>query len=183
MAKPERKVLIVRREEDEDDQPQVLNELRENVVPFDVQSDRYVSFKTTDQGIQAMLPLIEERLWDALENSQWFVVGKEEVHSVGPLEGADVLSVWTVDVLPTEFLQRQFGPKAGRVHVVITIKRTVGGHETERDVAAPQLLKSSLGFGETMALGSLPWRLKFHWFENDKARFCVEPTSKPIDLQ
>jgi hypothetical protein len=68
MAKPERKVLIVRREEDEDDQMVVLNALKENVIPFDIQSDRYLSFKTTSEGIQTMLPLLEKRLWDALEH-------------------------------------------------------------------------------------------------------------------
>src|SRR4051812_40912424 len=73
MAKPEGKVLIVRREKDEDDQPAALKKLSENVVPFDVQSDRYLSFETTEQGIQAMLPLIKKRLWGALENSQWFL--------------------------------------------------------------------------------------------------------------
>ena len=29
-----------------------------------------------------------------------------------------------------------------------------------------------------MALGSLPWRLEFHRFEDNKARFCLEPTSR-----
>jgi len=179
MAKPESKVLIVRREGDEDDRPAASSARRENVVPFDIQSDRYLSFKTTDQGIQAMLPMLETRLWNALENSQWFVIGKGEAFVVGPVEDADS-SATLVEVLPTRFLERQFGPKAGRVHVAVTIRRTVDDHETAPDAAAPQSLEGSLGCGDTLALGSLPWRLKFHWFEDDKARFCVEPASRPI---
>lgn len=178
MAKPERKVLIVRREKDEDDRPAALKKLSENVVPFDIQSERYLSFTTTNQGIRAMIPVIKKCLWGALENSQWFLIAKEEVYSIGPLEGKGSLSAWTVEVLPTEFLERQFGPKAGRVQVTITIKQTPADDETEPDAAAPESLKASLGCGQTIALGSLPWRLKFHWFEKDKARFCVEPTGK-----
>ena len=175
-AKPERKVLIVRREGDEDDRPTTLNTLKESVIPFDVQSDRYLSFVTTDEGIHAMLPTLEQRLWAALEKSQWFRISKGDVFSVGPLESAGGRRTYVVDVQPTEFLERQFGPTAGKVHVEITVRTSADRDEVQGDAAAPQQIKNSLGYGETMALGSLPWRLKFHRFEDDKARFCVEPT-------
>lgn len=174
-AKPERKVLIVRREGDEDDRPATLNTLKEGVIPFDVRSDRYLSFVTTDVGIHAMLPTLEQRLWDALENSLWFLISKGDVFPVGPLESAGGRSNFMVDVQPTEFLERQFGPKAGKVRVEITVRARADRDEDQVDAAAPQLIKNCLGYGETMALGSLPWRLKFHWFEDDKARFCLEP--------
>jgi hypothetical protein len=171
-----RKVLIVRREGDEDGRPATLNTLKEGVIPFDVRSDRYLSFVATDEGIHAMLPTLEQHLWVALEKSQWFRISKGDVFSVGPLESTGDRSTYVVDVQPTEFLERQFGPKAGKVHVEITVRARADRDEAQGGAAAPQLIKNSLGYGETMALGSLPWRLKFHWFENDKARFCVEPT-------
>ena len=129
MAKPEQKVLIVRREGDEDDRPAILNAPKEGVIPFDVRSDRYLSFVTTDEGIHAMLPTLEQRLWAALEKSQWFRISKGEPFTVGPLESTDGRSTY-VDVRPTEFLEQQFGPKAGKVHVEITVRE---------DAAAPQL--------------------------------------------
>jgi hypothetical protein len=171
-----RKVLIVRREGDEDGRPATLNTLKEGVIPFDVRSDRYLSFVATDEGIHALLPTLKQHLWVALEKSQWFRISKGDAFSVGPLESTGDRSTYVVDVQPTEFLERQFGPKAGKVHVEITVRARADRDEAQGGAAAPQLIKNSLGYGETMALGSLPWRLKFHWFENDKARFCVEPT-------
>ena len=106
-AKPERKVLIVKREGDEDDRPATSITGNESVVPFDVRSDRYLSFRTTDDAIQAMLPTLRERLLDALEKSQWFRLGKGEVFVVGPLEGADGRGTFLVDVQPKEFLETE----------------------------------------------------------------------------
>jgi hypothetical protein len=68
-AKPETKVIIVRRERDDDDSPATGSE---DVVPFDVRSDRYLSFGTTDEEIRAIVQTLEKRLWAALEKSHWF---------------------------------------------------------------------------------------------------------------
>ena len=73
------------------------------------------------------------------------------------------------------FIERTFGPKAGQVHVTVSIRPVAAFDQIERELPAPQLVKGSLGNEEAMTLGSLPWRLKFHRFEEDKARFCVEP--------
>ncbi|MDH4188065.1 MAG: toll/interleukin-1 receptor domain-containing protein [Nitrospira sp.] len=175
-AKSEKKILLMRREGDEDDRLITSNTLKESVVPFDVRSDRYLSFRTTNEGIDAMLPTLTRRLWDALEKSQWFLISKGEVFPIGPLESDDGLSTFMVYVQPTQFLEQGFGPKAGKVHVEITLKPGADRNKFQGDAAALQPIKKSLGYEETMDLGFLPWRLKFHKFESDKARFCLEPT-------
>jgi hypothetical protein len=175
-AKREKKVLIVRREGDDDDRLATLNTDKEGVIPFDVRPDRYLPFVTTDEGIRAMLPTLRKRLEEALESSQWFLVSQGEVFPVGPLQSAGSLRAFVVDVQPTLFLERQFGPKAGKVQVTITVRAVAGRDKVQQDAAAPKPKEKTLSYGETMALGSLPWRLKFHWFEGARARFCVEPT-------
>jgi len=174
--KPEKKVLIVRREGDDDDRAATLNTDKGGVVPFDVRADRYLSFVTTDLGIDAMLPALEECLSNALEGSQWFLLSKGAVCSLGPLDDAGRRSALVIEVQPTEFLERQFGPKAGKVHVTITARASAARDDVQRDAAAPRPIEHSLGIEETVDLWSLPWRLKFHGFEGDKARFCIETT-------
>ncbi len=166
------------RTEDQDDRRATSDTLKENVIPFDVRSDRYLSFRTTENALRAILPVLKQRLWDALENSQWFRISKGKVFSVGPLEGADGRSAFVIDVRPTDFTERQLGPKAGKVHVEITVRGTGDRKKVRRNAVSFEPIKRSLGLGETMALATLPWRLKFHWFEGDKARFCVEPTGR-----
>ena len=179
-SKPQRKVLIVRRAGDADDRPVTSDAREEGVVPFDVRSDRYLSFATTEDGIKAMLPLLAQRLSDALQDSQWFLLGEGEIHtSRDPLEGAGDSSLFIVEVRPTRFIGRQFGPNAHRVHVAVTVRPVTAFERIGPDLPTPQVLTGSLGKEETMALGSLPWTLKFHRFEADKARFCLETTSRP----
>jgi hypothetical protein len=114
----------------------------------------------------------DERLMHYLENSQWFLVGMGEAYTPrDPLENADGSSLFRIAVKPTEFTGRDFGPNAHGVQVTVVVTQ-IGG-----DLPESQVLTRHLGKEETMALEPLPWRLKFHRFEADKARFCLEPTS------
>jgi hypothetical protein len=169
------KVLIVRRKGDGDDKRSKPDKVNGRVVPFDIRSERHLKFVTTDRGIRKMVRDLEPRLWAALEESQWFLLSEGERFSIGPLEGNDRGTLYDVELTSTRFVDRQFGPKAVKVGFDLAVRVHPGRDRAHQDGVRTTSNPHVLPRNKTVPLGpDLPWRLKFHGLEGDKARLCVE---------